>query len=517
MFRFLFVAAMALTAPPLAAAGMEGEVSMFGGQGIPSGQLAELRRVSVVPAVKQFLAALSTQLAVELCGLPAGLRAQHLEQGLDISAWAGGKFMRMEYLSGLPVSMVLTLVAQLATYRYCWARTAAPAETAAASTATRVPSAAAVGHSQGMAAAMVVALSTDVNTFTAHAWTFVRTLLHFGLAAAEHLRLLVPAEAGEPPAGPRAGDCALALLKVPVPEVRALAAAYNNLAAATASPAAVGPAAAVVVAVENGAEACLISGEWSIGQVPTTQSVLLNPPMRPATTGLPSTLVAFRAHVQRWAAGCGRPLKVHSLPVRAPFHCRGLLASTAAACADRLGKPVGSECLVRPLWSCVDGRRLDGASGAISGESLQAFLLEALASKPVDWPATLRAVARFEGGCPQGDCWAVDYGPGGGSLVARISAVVVKEHDGSGPLGGLKVEYFTQRHCSPGPLPASWLAWLKAPEAGGAGAGAEPAVEPAGPGGAVRSAIAGAVHSPATKGRRGFSWFSDRLKSASAG
>ena len=72
----------------------------------------------------------------------------------------------------------------------------------------------------------------------------------------------------------------------------------------------------------------------------------------------------------------------------------------------------------------------------------------------------------------------MDYGPGGGSLAARISTVVLADEaasthkSGGGGSGGcngraggreLRPIYFTQRHCQPGPLPASWLSWLKQP------------------------------------------------------
>ena len=53
----------------------------------------------------------------------------------------------------------------------------------------------------------------------------------------------------------------------------------------------------------------------------------------------------------------------------------------------------------------------------------------------------------------------VDYGPGGGSGVARMSAVVALEEELP-----LVAEYFTQRHCVRGKLPQSWLKWIRSEE-----------------------------------------------------
>ena len=45
---------------------MEREVTVFGGQGIPSGQLAELRRVVLLPRVRCFVEDVSEHLASEM-------------------------------------------------------------------------------------------------------------------------------------------------------------------------------------------------------------------------------------------------------------------------------------------------------------------------------------------------------------------------------------------------------------------------------------------------------------------
>jgi|EP01049_Picozoa_sp_SAG25_P001518 hypothetical protein len=110
----MMAAATSAPPPPL--------VAVFGGQGIASGQMAELRRCcSGLPAVRSLVESLSHDLTLELQGLlrgrggdshPAAAEAaRELGYGLDIGAWArGGRAggPSMEYLSGGVVSLVLT-------------------------------------------------------------------------------------------------------------------------------------------------------------------------------------------------------------------------------------------------------------------------------------------------------------------------------------------------------------------------------------------------------------------------
>ena len=82
------------------------EVSVFGGQGVASGQLAELRRISQVDEVRRFVKYLS--------GIFEGEMARNgrrgVPQGLNISVWAVSKELSpdMAYLETLPVSVVLS-------------------------------------------------------------------------------------------------------------------------------------------------------------------------------------------------------------------------------------------------------------------------------------------------------------------------------------------------------------------------------------------------------------------------
>ena len=169
------------------------EVAAFSGQGIPSGQMAELRRVARVPVVSTFLRCLSDRLTEALATLPPATLLEHFEHGLDVAAWAScdaSSGPPALYFNSASVTLVLTLVVQLACFRYAWVRSGA------------YPAQASVGHSQGLAAALVVALSSCERSFEQHATELAATLLWFGLAVAEAI--------------PRADSYALAVLKLDV-------------------------------------------------------------------------------------------------------------------------------------------------------------------------------------------------------------------------------------------------------------------------------------------------------------
>ena len=172
------------------------EVSVFGGQGVASGQLAELRRISQVDEVRRFVKYLSGIFEREMAR--NGRRC--VPQGLNVSQWAVSKELspEMAYLETLPVSVVLTFTIQLATFRYCWTKNGFGDDV--------VPSSGTVGHSQGLAAAMVTALAKDYASFEQLAGDFGTLLLTFGLCAADRLQTM-------------GNSCALGVLKADVGEV----------------------------------------------------------------------------------------------------------------------------------------------------------------------------------------------------------------------------------------------------------------------------------------------------------
>lgn len=103
---------------------MDDEISVFGGQGIPSGQLAELRKIVNEPAVATFVKQLSQSITDCVRRIPENLhvaRVKHLAHGLDIAMWSTGpaNSPSLDYLGNLPVTLVLTFVVQLATFKYC--------------------------------------------------------------------------------------------------------------------------------------------------------------------------------------------------------------------------------------------------------------------------------------------------------------------------------------------------------------------------------------------------------------
>ncbi|KAL1510749.1 hypothetical protein AB1Y20_007036 [Prymnesium parvum] len=352
-------------------------VAAFSGLGIPSGQLAELRRVATTPAVARFLRHISTHLAAAVAELPPSARDEYFSRGVDIAAWASADkscWPPLAYLDSTSVTLVLTFVSQLACFLYVWDRTAS------------FPAAASVGHSAGLAAALVVALSATPDELAARGAAFGALLLHLGASVAACTR--------------SSASHALAVLHLPTRLTAARAAAWRP---------------PLTLAATNGARACTVAGA-------------------------PDDLAAF-------ARALPPPAACRRLPVGAPFHCAADLSAAAAAALRRLAAlpPVGGAELRIPCWSCVDGRELS----ASDAPELQAYLVRALTQWQVDWPRALRAAARFSD-------LLVDFGPGGGSGVARMSAVVAEEEG----LSALRAEYFTQRYCVAGPLPHSWLEWV---------------------------------------------------------
>ena len=240
------------------------ETAAFSGLGTLSGQLTELRRVARVPVVHSFLCMLSTQLDEEILQLSPAQRAAHLEHGLDIATWASSTAVEcptLKYLSSSSVTLVLTFAIQLANFRYVWAQNGS------------FPAAAATGHSQGLAAAIVVALTGSERTFDEYAALFARALLRFGLAVARHV-----------PCADTEGGYALAVLKWSTSEVAALI-------ERSGCP--------VHLVVRNGACACTL-------------------------TGRPAALATFH---QMLPAG----VSSKRLAVPAPFHALGSVVSSTDA------------------------------------------------------------------------------------------------------------------------------------------------------------------------------------------
>ena len=394
-------------------------VALFGGQGAPSGQMAELRRVAAVPRVRAFLQEMSDQLHSEIeHRVDPIVAARHLTTGLPIASWADGSSTpSFTYLSSLPVTLVLTFVVQLAAYHYSAEYTEHPAG--------------AVGHSQGQAAALAISLASDAGSGTNVAFAFARVLLQLGVAIAEAVRLR-HGDAEASTEGLAATSFALAVLKIPVAEVSRLAASFYDVQPPCRRSKSGSGEDHVEVAGINGAEACLV-------------------------TASPARLSAFEAYLDAWAHGHGHKMTTKRLPVGAPFHNANWLRGAADECMRRnvCEPPLWTTQLTIPVWSCIDGTRLSAAT--LPPLELQSHLIRSLTLEPVHWPQTLSALARA---LPAARL--VDFGPGGGAGALRVSAVVARELEG---LESLACVYFTQTDgVHGGPLPGSWLSWVRTPE-----------------------------------------------------
>ena len=426
------------------------EVSVFSGQGIASGQLAELRRVVALPLVREFVQDLSCLLGHEVeRTVDEKSHRRYLSQGLDIAEWATAKGAGpdMEYLNGPVVPLVLTFVVQLAVFKYCWLRSNSP----------HIQVWASAGHSCGMAAAMVVALSTDAPSFAAHSRRFALLLLHFSLSAATSSCALLDASPATSDASPPNANVsfALAVLKIDVAEVRCQVETFNQ-----SLPGGPSLHTRVDVVVLNGAKACTVVGS-------------------------PTALSAFEPQLQQL-----QNVTTRRLPVSLPFHSEWLDDAAARTIDSNLHENTPASSLVRPLFSCVDGRMLTQDDQQVP--SLEAFLIRILATWPVDWPAAVQSIASHASGR---STRFVDYGPGGGSSALRMSSVIAAECG----IADMELDYFSQHHCSKGALPQSWLAWLKQSEDESR---------------LVSSAKSSAKVTQSTKKARNFVWFSDRLKIA---
>lgn len=184
---------------------------------------------------------LSDALRAAVLTLPQHQQHAVFAHGLDVGAWAtsaASSCPPLDYLNSVAVTLVLTLVIQLSCFRYVWARTGA------------YPASGSTGHSQGLAAAMVVALAME-DTFDQYATSFARVLLFLGAAIAERV---IPG-----------CSYALAVLKLPTDAVAALIQAEG---------------APVHLVVRSGAHACTLTG--TPAALMAFQALGCHPQLRPS-------------------------------------------------------------------------------------------------------------------------------------------------------------------------------------------------------------------------------------------
>ena len=391
------------------------EYSMFSGLGNPSGQLMELRRVIKDTGVEQFICKMTDGLEVEIQrNVQPEDQSAFFEHGFDVRAWAARTVTPpLNYLNSLPVTLVLTFLIQLATFRFCNRRLDDKGE-------DLVPPQASLGHSQGMAAAIVVGLFTDIPSFDLYAISFAALLLHFGVEVAKIMAKRME-ELG--PAASLGGALSffLVILKITVCEVKQLIGTYNARGDK--------PHAQVNI------ELSVVNGQRACGVVST-----------------PQNLVAFERYLKEWSSTSGQPLVTRLLPSMAPFHSPTWFSSVSH-CLSHVHTEVPSTSLVRPVFSCVDGTELRASDAC----DLHAYVVRALATELIDWPRTLYSVACHAAALRHSNVWLVDFGPGGGSGATRLTSACLTEDS----ILNLQVAYFSQFHCIAGPLPNSWLAWAK--------------------------------------------------------
>eukprot|EP01043_Picozoa_sp_COSAG02_P016359 COSAG02_NODE_717_length_18070_cov_20.762700_8_plen_259_part_00 len=142
--------------------------------------------------MRRFVSVVAQELEIEAAAVRAQIRAAQsatpgslnegaslFEHGFDVLRWAQGSKedgMPLSYLNSVAVSMPLTLVIQLATYLFCWEKCD---NDFGLNGETFVDGA--TGHSQGLAAAMVVGLGCTLDNFHKEAIRFAKVLLHFGV------------------------------------------------------------------------------------------------------------------------------------------------------------------------------------------------------------------------------------------------------------------------------------------------------------------------------------------------
>ena len=415
--------------------GPETWYAMFGGQGASGGQMRELRRVARTPSVRDLLAHLSECVQLELASW-SGSQASAPKGGAAAVSFEGGGFDLISwvcdpgsrerapsraYLEQVHVSMPLTLAAQLACY--CHVLTHSTAGSERDNVTGRIRGA--LGHSQGAAAAAVVAAAGSLAELMALGGIVIAHVFWLGVRIAE-------AVAG------RGGSWALGVAKIRPDQCEGALAAYLREQQQGPST----PATADSLAVQP-------------------RLVLRNGPLASVVAGEPTELVAFDRWLQRHAASdeALRGLRTRLLPVPAPFHHDGLLASVPAlVAADVASRQLPTLCASRlrvPVYSCADGMLISAACGELD---LLHQLVVQVCHRYIDWVAPLRTLAQHEAqtqSAADDDFMMVDFGPGGGSGCLQLTSHALAA---ASCTRAPRLCYFSQLF-EPGTLPDSWLRW----------------------------------------------------------
>jgi malonyl CoA-acyl carrier protein transacylase len=136
-------------------------------------------------------------------------QTKYFSRGIDFLAWVDGGIQPPEiYLQGTPISMPLIFVTQLTNYFVNWSMVNFEADLVHS----------AFGHSQGVAAAVVVGLAKDKEQFLDLVRSTTKVMLYIGL----HTQKAFDKHASM-------SYCMLAVLKLPLSTVQGLVKKFNRL------------------------------------------------------------------------------------------------------------------------------------------------------------------------------------------------------------------------------------------------------------------------------------------------
>jgi fatty acid synthase subunit beta len=257
----------------------------------------------------------------------------------------------------------------------------------------------ATGHSQGVASAVAVAISGTMAEYVANATKMVRYLFWQGTQCQALVSGFV-LTSSEPEEAPMLAVSGLSADKL------------VSLVEQTNEKMKLPPNKALAVALINGPEACVVSGE-------------------------PKVLAGFKKAVEAQGAEAGDQARVPFsqrkpaittafLRTTAPFHSGAMAAGAAAAiCADaaRLGLAIPGSALTIPVYSTADGSDLR----ALADGDVMPAVIAMQAVDRMDYRAALGAVS-----AAAGVTHVLDFGPGGADGVGGAALFCARLTAGRG-------------------------------------------------------------------------------------
>eukprot|EP00667_Euglena_gracilis_P009332 EG_transcript_9485 len=338
-------------------------VAAFGGQGTLL-YWGELRELSADPRVSHFVHAMldTLQLSAQSMGLSDAQWALAFPKGYTVREWlTRDAAPAPDVLSLSPISYPLIALCQLARVQLAAAESTLPFE------AYLQQFSAAFGHSQGVATALVLGMSTNQSEFEEHARQMCVYLLHHGVQSYLWYRQLLGGD--EPLAGT---SPMMAVTRMQYHEVAELLTEFN---ATLDSP------------------------------TKHLEIVVWNGPRLGVVGGLPPQLVAFRDLVE--ARFKSRSI---FLPISCPFH-----HSVMAPAVDRLMSDIDRLGLLAFLRTKRLVRRVHGTEGGElvkDGPDLVRQFLAMQIMWQSNWVRCAEAVGAAAAVSPA-PTYVVDFGPGG--------------------------------------------------------------------------------------------------------